>query len=329
MSNTDGKRARQDDVDPDCNDVGWGSGKGSGKGTLDTILAAVQPLFDKQNQAVQETCAATQQATVQQVATIVDTKFEQAMQEIKRVDSRVDSQGCQIKAMQEDMEKMAKQLEIARQSSISREEVVSDKFDRPPDLEIIRVSSRKFVNKAAVEKAITPWLVDICEIERGMFKFTGAHSGRDFNIRFQSNQLANARMVDTAMGKLKDEDGAFRKFSAIMPSGAEHPLRVDRDENSKTRTQRKMAACLIKVVSERHPDFKDLHIRRDYKKGRVSLFVGSEGLCTMVPKSSEITRDAFFWDLETVKTLKVDREELITLTMPLFERPEDNIQWCL
>jgi len=114
-----------------------------------------------------------------------------------------------------------------------------------------------------------------------------------------------------------------------MPSGAEHPLRVDRDENSKTRTQRKMAACLIKVVSERHPDFKDLHIRRDYKKGRVSLFVGSEGLCTMVPKSSEITRDAFFWDLETVKTLKVDREELITLTMPLFERPEDNIQWCL
>ena len=259
------------------------------------------------------------------------------MHEIKTVDSRVEAlgstqveHGSKIKAMQEDMDKMAKQLEIATKSSMSRDDVVSDKFDRPSDLEIIRVSSKKYVNKAAMEKAITPWLVDICKIENGMFKFTGADSGRDFTIRFQSNQLANARMVDSAMRKLKDDKGEFYKFSAIMPGGIGHPLRVDRDENPKSRTQRRMAACLIKVVSERHADIKaDVHIRKDYKKGTVSIFVGNDGLCTMVPKSTEVTRDAFYWDLETVKTLKVNREELIDLTMPLFTRREDNIEWCL
>ncbi len=69
------------------------------------------------------------------------------------------------------MEKMEKQLELASQTSLSREDVVSDKFDRP-NLEIRRVTSKKFVNQNAVELAITPWLVGICKIDANMVKFT-------------------------------------------------------------------------------------------------------------------------------------------------------------
>jgi hypothetical protein len=92
-----------------------------------------------------------------------------------------------------------------------------------------------------------------------------------------------------------------------------------------------MAACLIKTLIAEYPALadKNVHKRTDYKKGRVSVFVGASGLCTMAPNSSEITREAFRWDLDTVDKLEIDRQDLITKTMPMFERPEDSIQWCL
>ena len=333
MAQSDGKRPRQDNGLPSENDDATG---GDGGDTLSSILAAMQPHFDVQNKTVAETCAASQQATMANVASNVDNKVNQVLAQVKHVDSKVEQmhvvqseQGVKIKALEQDMAKMSKQLELAGKNSLSREEIDSDQFDRPANVEILRISSKRFVNKSAVEEAFTPWLVDTCGIEAGMWKITGNDSGREFIIRFQSNLLANARLVKKAMGCLKNDQGEFHTFVAIRADKSKEYMRVDRDENNQTRTQRRMAACLIKVVKEIHPTVEEIHTRKDFKKGRVSVFVGGDGLCTMVPKSTTITRDAFMWNLPKVTELKFDREALIDRVMPMFERPEDNIEWCL
>lgn len=123
--------------------------------------------------------------------------------------------------------------------------------------------------------------------------------------------------------------------------GAEETFRVDRDENIKSRTQRRMSACLRKVLDDLLPasepnellqkilDDKRIHVRRDSKKGRNSLFLGGDGLCTMSPVSPNITRESFLWNLPTLETYEIDKTALLDAVMPMFDRPEDTIEWSL
>jgi hypothetical protein len=228
---------------------------------------------------------------------------------------------------------MAQQLAMASSGNTpSREEIESDIFDRPPIPNVLRLSTKRFLNKSAIEDAVKLWLVDVCEIEQTSWNITGKDSGKDFLICFNGSVLAGARLVNKAMGNLKDENDEYRKFTAKRMDGAEETFRVDRDENQKSRTQRRMAACLRKCIEESYPEGSvehKLHVRKDHKKGRNSIFLGGEGLCTMCPKSSTITRDAFLWNLPNVATLEIDKEALLDAVLPMFDRPEDNIEWSL
>jgi hypothetical protein len=232
--------------------------------------------------------------------------------------------------MEKDMEKMAQQLAMATNGNTpTREEIESDVFDRPPIPNVLRLSTKRFINKSAIGEAVRDWLVDVCEIEQTSWKITGRDSGKDFLINFVGPPLVGARLVNKAMGNLKDDNDVYRKFTAKRMDGAEETFRVDRDENGKSRTQRRMSACLRKVIEEKLPDLEQLHIRKDFKKGKNTIFLGKDGLCTMRPKSPIISRDAFLWDLGTIAKFEIDRDALIDAVMPMFERPEDTIEWSL
>ncbi len=102
-----------------------------------------------------------------------------------------------------------------------------------------------------------------------------------------------------------------------------------------------MSACLRKVLDELLPssepnellqkilEDKRIHVRRDFKKGRNSLFLGGDGLCTMSPASPNITRESFLWNLPTLETYEIDKTALLDAVMPMFDRPEDTIEWSL
>ena len=130
------------------------------------------------------------------------------------------------------------------------------------------------------------------------------------------------------MGNLKNENGEFQKFVAIGVDGNEYPLRLDRDENGKLRAQRRMATCLQKTTQAEY-DFENVHFRKDLKKGRVTVFVDKDPLCTMRPTAYEVTKDFFYWDLPKVAELSIDKEKLINETLEMFQRPEDKVEWCL
>ena len=233
---------------------------------------------------------------------------------------------------------------MANQQSVTREQVQSDKFDRPANNEIVRVSSKKFVSCISVEEALAPWLGAVCGFEPGSFKISGGgrNGGRDFTIQFNLNPLANARRVDTCMSKLKDpETGEFKEFKAKLVGGGEETIRIDRDENSRSRTQRRMGAVMLAVLKEAHPELDNLHTRKDYKKSRVSIFNGQTGLVSMFPVSPNIEAGSFLWNPEGVvdssegtvssddTRISISKSAIIKETLRKLERPEDRIQWSL
>ena len=217
---------------------------------------------------------------------------------------------------------------MAKQTAVSRADIESDRFDRPANIEILKVSSRKFVTVQAVNDAISPWLTGDCKFEREAWEVSGDKSGRHFTLKFLGNMVANGRDVDSAMRLLKDSNGDFRKFLAKRADDSTEELRIDRDENGRSKAQRRMAACLLKTLKNLKPDLEEsLHIRRDYRKARISVFCDRDGICTMCPKSDAIERVFFHWDYDSLETLHLDKDAILDAVMPMFQRPEDNIRW--
>ena len=67
-----------------------------------------------------------------------------------------------VSAIQEEQKRQAESLLLAdRQGAITREEIDSDLFDRPPNIEIIKTKSLTFVSKTAIENAITFFLGEL------------------------------------------------------------------------------------------------------------------------------------------------------------------------
>ena len=62
-----------------------------------------------------------------------------------------------IVEIQQEQTRQAEALLLAnRQGTLTWAELQSDEFDRPPNLEVVRVSSPKYVSKSSTENAVTP-----------------------------------------------------------------------------------------------------------------------------------------------------------------------------
>ena len=80
-----------------------------------------------------------------------------------------------------------------------------------------------------------------------------------------------------------------------------------------------MAAVLKKAIIASYPDRQDVHVRRDLRKGRVSVFVGRTAVATMDPTNAEVTPEFFLWDHENLDILKFNKELLRDKAIELLE----------
>ena len=301
------------------------------------IPSKLAGMFAAQNVANAATAAKLQQDVLAGVQELVDKKIEKVQKQQNQLAEKVDGLeqdhlglAAQVGELQAIQTKMADEFRLARRESIEREEVASDRFDRPASQEFIRISSRKVVSVEAVSGALAPWLADTCHFRGDEWKLiVGQVPGKQFVLKFLQVPLSNARMVSTAMSSLKDEEGVYRIFEATAADGSKNQLRIDRDENERSRTQRRMGAVLLKAIEKVGPKPVDLRIRRDHRKGMLSIFGGGDGICTMVPTSTQVTRDYFKWNNPALMELGLDKSALLDEALALLERPEDNIQWCL
>ncbi len=301
------------------------------------ITEIMQKNFREQEQATSimvSNLLSAHTASSQQTMSAIVERSEQRYREQQGINANVQGQLDHSRKRLDDLEGRIPQLEaalaLANQTAVSREDVASLKFDRPPNLEILRVSAKKTVTQTAVADALHPWLQEVCRFSDEQWKIVpSVPPGRAFTLKFLSNPVSNADMVSRTMGCMRDDTGAFRKFSCNRPDGSSESLRIDRDESDKMRTQRRMAAVCAKAIGELAPSLEDVHTRKDHKMGRTTIFAGKLPICTMRPTSAEILPNFFAWNNPTVLEQGIDKPAILARAMALLERPEDTVQWSL
>jgi len=229
--------------------------------------------------------------------------------------------------LQERTNNLENQLKIANKSAIAREDLQNDAFERPPNLEIIRVNAHRYVAKREVLDALTPWLAEV-GIAPEQFILEGkAPQGKYFVVKFLLNPLSAARFVEAALANLKDKDGNWRAINVKLVNQQSEKLHIGSDESPKVRTMRRMAACIKKSIADLYPKIPidDVH----FKFHKSSVYAGRVGICCVEPTSGDVERKFFLWNYPGLAELEINKDALLDKTMRYLLRPEENIHWCL
>ena len=169
----------------------------------DTVQQATTSMGTKLNGLVQKTMAEFADNVGRATE---ETKFELS-ERINAIESRVGRLEDQHAVLQASSSKhsndignllartetLERQLVMANQSHVNREDVESVSFDRPPNKEIIKVTARKFVTKVSVREALEPWLLQ-AGITPDQYSLVGhAPNGKKISIRFPFNQCSSCQ----------------------------------------------------------------------------------------------------------------------------------------
>ena len=269
---------------------------------------------------------------VQETKQELFARLEKVEQRVGNVEDKCDviqsnqsDQADDIKRLYERAETLEKQFVMANQQHVSREDVESTQFDRPPNKEIIKINAHRYVTKASVLVAVEPWLRG-AGISSDQFTLVGhAPAGKRFTIKFPYNPLIAARLAHDALQALKDEDENWKEFYATLANGTKERIHIGGDENYRSRTMRRMAAVFKKACADLYPHVEQVHFRF-YAE---AVYADKLGLCKFEPTSKTITHEDFRWDYENLEELAMEKAPLLAKTLKLLERPEENTQWRL
>jgi sugar-specific transcriptional regulator TrmB len=298
---------------------------------VDRTGSSLQDLLKKQQQQHMENMAqmseivSAQKSELDQRVQNVEGRVDTLEGRSTLLDTRVDGVDKEINALKQRSEFLEAQLKIANTSGTTREQLNSDQFDRPPCLEIIRINSSRYVTKRSVENTITPWLAET-GVTSEQFSLEGsAPNGKNFVVRFKLNTLSAARTVKEVLKTLKDEDGNWRKFNALLVNGQTESLHIGADVGAKARLQRRMGKVLQNAIAELYPNLEEVHYRAHFQ----SVYAAKVAICHMEPEGPIPGRNHMLWNHPGLAELELDKATLLDRTVQLLERPEDNIQWSL
>ena len=272
-----------------------------------------------QEQALEDKRAIREQ--VESVGTRVSSLEDLAQRQLE-TNARVSKD---IQSLQERQGVLENQLRMANQSAITREDLRNDNFDRPPNLEIIRVNVTRYAAKRAVHDALGPWLAEIGITDEQWILVGNEPQGKRFHIRFQINPLSAARLVQTALANLKDSSGNYRTISCKLANNQMEKLHIGPDESEKVRTKRRMAACVKKAVGELYPKLPNVH----YKFFKEAIYTEETGICFLAPTSSQVERDMFLWNNASLPGLGINKATLLDKTMQFSQRADTDVEWSL
>ena len=162
--------------------------------------------------------------------------------------------------------KQAQLLQMADANGcITRAEVNIGDFDRPVNLEILRIGSPKFVSVASIQNAITPFICGI-GFPADTWTIQGNSDGRNFSVQFLQNAFTNAKNVDKCVGNLKDKDGWKTLFAETANKTIDGTfetckLHVGKNQNDKTRTIGFMVRMFYKAFEAVYPGRNDASLR--------------------------------------------------------------------
>ena len=226
------------------------------------------------------------------------------------IETKQDQVQAELDSIKKEQLELRESLRLANKAAITREDLQSQDFERPPDLTIIKIKAPKFATKIAVENAVTPWINGI-RGAKDLWTVSGNTTGKKFTIRFQQNPVTAAGLVKDCLAGLKDSNGIWKEIMCDLPNSEKARLHISADESPRVELQRRMGAAMRKAIAELYPHFPEVH----YRHAEAAVYSDRDGIASMQPKDKNVVAASFHWNHPGVEKLKINKEALINKTL--------------
>jgi len=159
----------------------------------------------------------------------IQEKLEQFNCRVSNVETDTSEFKSEVKHMRElvaevqiEQKRQADALLLAnRKEGLSKADLDMDNFSRPPNLEIVQISSPKFVSIANVENAIKPYM-ESQQISSDIWNIVGNSQGKRFSMQFAQNAFTSAKLAQKVCKGLFNEgiDGAKGTWTELYADTA-------------------------------------------------------------------------------------------------------------
>ena len=264
----------------------------------------------------------------------VETRVDKVEATVSGLSTDLSAMQSSIVEIQKEQARQAEALLLANRSGVlTWSDLQSDEFDRPSNIEVIRVSSPKYVSKTSVENALSPFLSDL-GYPNDIWSVTGNEGGKEFFVQFQQNALTSAKNVKHVLQNLK-VNGKYKIFNAEtvkIDSTTGKPqtakLFVSGDQNPKQKAVRYMCVKFTEACKTLYPS-----MEWSYYDGVVQFTVEDEkdrqGLAIMLPTKSSVDRSMVQWDNILVNKYELDKTKIFDLFDKLSSGPAAAKEWCV
>ena len=326
---------------------------GSGSGQLDGAVVVnkldlMSLLKEQQDSSTNATKLLLSQHTDQTIAQntkLLATFGEGVQQQLGQFNCRVENVEHDTSELKTDVKKMQallaevqdeqkRQAEVLllanRQGGISQTDLDADNFSRPPNLEIVQISSPKFVSLASVENALKPYM-ETQQISADIWNLKGNTQGKRFSMQFAQNSFTSAKLAQQVVKGLHSSEGWKELFADTAKPNKDGTfekvkLFIGPDQTHEQRSTLFMRKKLVEACEKVHPDF-DFSFWK--QKGVVQVVLDGKkvSFAKMCPTSPNVDETMVRWELATV--CKFDKAKILSTFRILVIDPIDATEWCL
>jgi hypothetical protein len=229
-------------------------------------------------------------------------KFNALHSDLSELQSRCDKSERDNAELWKTVRLLQDAMALARDSALSQDILDNDEFDRPLQLDTLRVGTATPVTKEALLEATKTWMADL-KLSDEMWTLNGPTTGKQFSLRFLGLPVVAARWAKKANTSLKQNDGTWKDILVEDGNGGTTKLFIGEDRNPKMLVQDRLGRRIAAAVRDLHPK---MHVF--YRKRDSTVFIESKPVIRPVADSREDFR--FLWD-----HAQVDRIGLVKATI--------------
>ena len=283
-----------------------------------------------QTQARNTKILATSGEGIQEQLGMVNNRVSNVENETIELKTEVKHMRALVAEVQTEQKRQAEALLLANRGGLTRAELDLDNFERPANLEIVQISSPKFVSLASVENAIKPYMGTL-PIPSENWSIVGNTQGKRFSMQFAQNAYTSAKLAQQVCKGLYI-DGTWTAIYAetAKPNRdgnfEQVKLFIGPDQSPIEKTTHFMLKKFVEACEKVHPD-----CEFTFWKARSVVQVVWEGkkkvLSKMLPTSAAVDETMVQWDPAMVNKFK--KAEILAAFKNLVIDPIDATEWCL
>ncbi|CAK0902433.1 unnamed protein product, partial [Prorocentrum cordatum] len=174
-----------------------------------------------------------------------------------KVEHKVAVHDTRIDKLEKEVQELRDLLGLMRREEAPRPQAASGGFDREIDSTISMVRTREVMPKAAIARAVQPWLED-SNLGEGEFTVEGEPADTRYQIVVKGARGYAARKVSQAISSLRlpGRGAGWWKITAQSPLGAEVELSISPDKSPKQVARELGCKKIVRAIADVYPNKK-------------------------------------------------------------------------